>query len=350
MIYVLLCKYYYVHDIMKIIISICVFCVVLFVYLHIQFHLKMSEDLEIYEIDQPSKDRLEEICDLRQPVLFDFDCDKIIQTTNREYIQHNYGAFELKIRNIQDTDTSNEIYTPLPATTSIQLFDEDTSSSYFTENNHDFLHETGIEKNIRCNDIFLRPYMVSNCKYDVIMGSKEVNTPFRYELNYRNYFLLTQGSAKIKLSPPHGKKYLYPTYDYENFEFSSPVNPWKPQPKFAADFEKIKCLEFALTPGKTLYIPAFWWYSIQLGPNTSIACFSYRTYMNNLAISPYIFMHALQMQNVKRVVAKKKDIHHMEQPQEPQLKPEPEPEAQPQQLTHEQLLPEPMLAHGTDLH
>jgi hypothetical protein len=63
-----------------------IFCLVLFIYLHIQFHLKTSEDLEMYEVEQPSKERLEEICDIRQPVLFDFDCQKIIDTTNRTYI------------------------------------------------------------------------------------------------------------------------------------------------------------------------------------------------------------------------------------------------------------------------
>ena len=49
------------------------------------------------------------------------------------------------------------------------------------------------------------------------MGSKDMCTPFRYEINYRNFFLLTQGSAQIKMSPPHNTRYLYPNYDYENF-------------------------------------------------------------------------------------------------------------------------------------
>jgi hypothetical protein len=143
------------------------------------------------------------------------------------------------------------------------------------------------------------------------MGSINTCTPFRYEINYRNYFLLTQGSAQIKLAPPHSIKYLYPIYDYENFEFRSPVNPWKPQPKYIADFDKIKCLEFTLVPGKTLYIPAYWWYSIQFNENTSISCFNYRTYMNNLAILPYICLHALQIQNVKRDIVKKVSINEL---------------------------------------
>ena len=28
-------------------------------------------------------------------------------------------------------------------------------------------------------------------------------------------------------------------YDYDNFEFKSPVNPWSPQPKYSADFDKM---------------------------------------------------------------------------------------------------------------
>jgi hypothetical protein len=114
------------------------------------------------------------------------------------------------------------------------------------------------------------------------------------------------------MAPPHSTKYLYPHYDYENFEFRSPVNPWSPQPKYIADFDKMKCLEFTLTPGKTLFLPAYWWYSIKfINSDTSISCFRYRTYMNNIAILPYIGLHALQIQNVKRNVAKKVSINEL---------------------------------------
>jgi hypothetical protein len=296
---------------MKMIIGFFIFCLVLFIYLHIQFHLKTSEDLEMYEVDQPSKDRLEEICDIRQPVLFDFDCEKIMESSNKTYIANNYHAFEVKIRNIKENDPNAELYIPLPIHAAIKLFEEDKNATYFSENNKDFLEETGVIKNLKYNDEFLRPYMVSNCNYDVMMGSNGTCTPFRYEINYRNFLLLTEGTAQIKLAPPNSTKYLYPIYDYENFEFKSPVNPWSPQPKYTADFDKIKCLEFTLVPGKTLFIPAYWWYSIKFNNNTSISCFNYRTYMNNCAILPYIGMHALQIQNVKRNVVKKASIKEL---------------------------------------
>jgi hypothetical protein len=291
---------------MKIIFGLFIFCLVLFIYLHINFHLKKSNDLEMYEIDQASKDKLEEICDIRQPVLFDFENQSITETTKKKYISDNYNAFDVKIRNV--SDSSDDLYTLLPLHAATKLFDEDKTAVYLSENNRDFLQETGVDKNFRYNDAFLRPYMVSNCNYDVLLGSANVCTPFRYEINYRNFFLLTQGSAQIKMAPPLSIKYLYPNYDYENFEFSSPVNPWNVQPKYSADFNKIKCLEFTLLPGKTLFIPAYWWYSIKFAEDTSISCFFYRTYMNNIAISPYIGLHALQIQNIKRNVVKKASI------------------------------------------
>jgi hypothetical protein len=97
---------------------------------------------------------------------------------------------------------------------------------------------------------------------------------------------------------------LYPINDYENFEFKSSINPWNPETKFKADFDKIKCLEINLTPGRFLFIPAYWWYSFKFTEDTSVSCFKYRTYMNNIAISPQIFMYALQNQNVERKFAK----------------------------------------------
>ena len=36
---------------MEILIGFFIFCLVLFIYLHVQFHLKTSNDLEMYEID-----------------------------------------------------------------------------------------------------------------------------------------------------------------------------------------------------------------------------------------------------------------------------------------------------------
>ena len=291
---------------MKIIFSILIFCIVLFLYLHIYFHLKTSDDLEVYDIDRPSKDKLEEICDIRQPVRFDFYNDSFLETCSRNNILDTYGAFDVKIRNTKkEVSDDEEIYVPLSFSSGLKALDEDKDSRYILESNRDFLEETGLVKEYRYHDAFIRPYMVASCNYDYITASEGVRTQFKYDLNYRNYYYVTEGTILVKLAPPKSSKYLYSIKDYENFEFRSPVNPWDVQKEYRADFDKVKCLEVKISKGQMLFIPAFWWYSIEFTDKATLAVFKYRTYMNAVAISPQIFMHFLQSQNVKRNIIPK---------------------------------------------
>ena len=293
---------------MKTLISILIFCIVLFIYLHINFHLRTSNDLEVYEIDQPSKEKLEEICDLRQPVIFDYNVDGLLNDCNIDNIEKNYGAFDIKVRNIKEYDDVSELYLPLTLNTGREIFRKDSEERYLSENNQEFLEETSLIKNMRYNDNFLRPYSVSNCSYDLLFSSNNTKTILKYELNYRNFFLVTQGSVKIKLISPKSSKYLYTIKDYDNFEFLSPVNPWDVQNQFKSDFDKLKTLEVTLNKGQIIFIPAYWWYSIWFQENTSLVSFKYKTYMNNIAISNHLLVNMLQNQNVKREIAKKKNI------------------------------------------
>ena len=287
-------------------IAILIFCIVLFLYLHIYFQLKTSNDLEVYEIEQPSKDKLEEICDLRQPVIFDYQNDSLLETCKVAAILEHYSAFDVKLRNVKEVDDNTDLHIPVTLKAAISLLSGDKDAKYISEKNGDFLEETGIIKNYKYNDAFLRPPMVSNCFYDFLTASQHTETVLQYSVNYRNFYLVTHGSIKIKLIPPKSARYLYPVEDYENFEFRSPLNPWTIQRQYKADFDKMKTLEIELTPGKIIYIPAYWWYSIKfMEPLSSVCVFKYRTYMNTVAILPKLCMKTLQRQNTKREIVKK---------------------------------------------
>jgi hypothetical protein len=301
---------------MKTLFTVLIFCIVLFIYLHINFHLRTSNDLEVYEIDQPSKEKLEEICDLRQPVIFDYNVNELIDDCNINTIESNYGAFDIKVRNTKEYDDIGELYLPLTLNTGRDIFRKDNEERYVSENNMDFLEETTIIKTLQYNDLFLRPNSVSNCIYDIQFSSKNTKTTLRYELNYRNYFLVTQGSVKIKLIPPKSSKYLYTIKDYDNFEFISPVNPWNVQTQYKSDFNKLKTLEVTINKGQIMFIPAYWWYSICFNDNSSLLTFKYKTYMNNIAISNHILVNLLQSQNVKRDTVKKVNNESPSSPEE----------------------------------
>ena len=301
---------------MHTVVAIFVFCIVLFLYSHIYFQLRTSDDLEVYEIYQPSKEKLEEICDLRQPVVFDYDIGNDVgdggiggfkNDVAFDIIKQNYGAFDVKIKNMKDASTESEQYMPLTLSATHEIMKADTGSQFISEKNGDFLEETGVVKQFHYNDDFLRPPMVSNCDYDYMFASDGAETVLQYNVNYRNYFFLVGGKARIILIPPKSSKYLYTRTDYDAFEFVSPVSPWNVQHMYKADYDKIKTLEVTLTPGKIVFIPAYWWYSIKFYDGATICAFKYRTYMNTVAILPHLFLHFLQRQNVKRATVKRLD-------------------------------------------
>jgi len=290
---------------LKYFVAIFIFCVVLFLYLHIHYHLKTSDDLEVYTIERPSKETLEEICNIRQPVVFEFNNERLLESCNLGVLDDSYGAFDIQLRDATDKDENSELYLPFLLKEAINIFRDDKTEKYISENNQEFLKETGAIKNFSYNDAFLRPPLVSNCIYDFMTGSVGSKTPLRYNLNYRNFYYVTSGKINIKLIPPKTSKYLYPLKDYDNFEFISPLNVWNIQPEYKADFDKVRVLDVTLTKGEIIYIPAYWWMSIEYEKISSICVFKYRTFMNSLAISPEIVLSMLQGQNIKRETVKK---------------------------------------------
>jgi hypothetical protein len=194
-----------------------------------------------------------------------------------------------------------------------QLFDNDKASHFFSEDNSEFLEESGIVKPIQDLDEWFKPVFNVHKTYDLLFGSAGSITPLRYHNYYRQFFCVTSGSIRVKMAPWKCAKYLHPVNDYENYEFRSPVHPLNPQPQFAKDFDKTKFLEFEVQEGYAFYVPPYWWYSIQYSDaNTFITCASYVTAMNCISNLPNLGIHWLQQQNITKKITKipaKKDDH-----------------------------------------
>tara|TARA_B100000424_G_scaffold216095_1_gene174086 strand:+ start:1664 stop:2527 length:864 start_codon:yes stop_codon:yes gene_type:complete len=283
---------------MEILINLLILSITLFLYIHIYNEIKTSNYLEVYEIENISKDKFEELCDLKQPLLINN-----ISLLNFDilYIQNNYGSFDIKIAN-KDART---MYLPMKFSTAIELFDKDISANYLSENNKEFLEETSLIKEYSINDLFLRPLGTSSIEYDLILGSVNSYTSLSYNLNCRNYYSVLTGSIEVTLCPPKDYKYLYVNKDYENFKFSSMVDILNPQNEYKNEFEKVKMLRVILQPNRLLQIPAYWFFSIKiLESNTLISNFKYTTYINSLAMTPELCMKFLQNNNIKENLAK----------------------------------------------
>ena len=208
----------------------------------------------------------------------------------------NYGNFEINLIK----DNNDIIPITLPLSESIKLFTEDTSQNYLSSNNYDFLKDTSLIKDFNNNDIFLRPTNTLFRNYDIIIGSKNLETPLEYNIYSRNYFYMLNESVEITLCPPNNYKFLHIIKDYENLKFYSKINMNNVEKCYKNDFNKIKFLNIILEKDEILHIPPYWFYSIKfLSEKSLIANFKYKTFMNMIAITPELCKQFLQNNNIK---------------------------------------------------
>lgn len=296
---------------MSSIVNIILFVIVLILYLHIVQQLKTSEDLEIYEMDYTTNAHLQEVCDVKQPVMFEYNSvspDLYSEITVEKL--DTCGIYEVKVKDIKDyyleTVSNSPDYVVLPLQSANKLLKSDTHSSYFTENNHDFVEDANLYQFFHANDEFIKPSTTVITKYDIMMGSSGVYTPLRFHKDCRRFISTLSGKITIKMTPYKSSKYLSPVNDYENYEFRSPVNVWAPQKKYKTDVSKLKFLEFDVMPGYMLYIPPYWWYSIKFsdGQETVVSGFTYNTMMNCITNIPNWALYYLQQHNTKTRIAK----------------------------------------------
>lgn len=256
---------------------------------------------------------MEEICDLRQPIVLDTTEEllQLISTFSKQSLLQEYSSYEIKIRNKKNIGTIEDTFIPLQMSIADKLFSEDSSKNFYSENNSDFLYESGLVKNIQMCDSILKPHLTCNFSYDILFGTANIETPLRYEHNYRNYIMTTEGKTTIRLIPPKYNKYFNTEINYEYLEYISNVNVWNAQEKYQLTMKKMKYLDVDLPVGKILYIPAYWLYSIKLCDSSSVLTMKYRTYMNMIAISPALIINLLQNQNIKTNYLKKMELETM---------------------------------------
>jgi len=282
--------------------SILLFCVILLVYMHVYYHLKVSSELEIYELDDLDKSKLEETCNMRQPVLFTYDNPHLSGVFKHSSIIKDFSIFDVKVRKWEETNTNCQ-HVPLKMSLVNKLFSKNTSD-YYSEKNLDFLEESGLVKHIKQHDDLLKPPLKLSCNYDIMFGSHNSITPLKYNLYNRNYFYVCDGDIKIKLIAPVFSKHLNIEKDYEMFEFRSPLNIWNIQTEYKENFGKVKVMELKLTKNSIIQIPSYWCYSIQFGENATVLNMSYSTIMSALSVAPQHVLYLLQQQNIKRKTTK----------------------------------------------
>lgn len=275
-----------------IILSIVIFCLVLLLYVHVMFHLKVSNSLDVYDLGIVSKDKLEKACNLRQPLKFKCTFPALKNGLVTDVMRENYGSQTVNVVNISDNATL-----PLQLDKAVKIFKSDKTSGYYSADNRDFIHQTGLLKLFRAENSYLKPTLTTNTNYDVIWSINGGSTCLSYTLYYRNYYYVTQGKCVIRLFPPNSDS-LYCNPDYSQLKFVSPINPFIPNEQYKDTLSRCQYTDIFLKEDDIIFIPPYWRYAIKFIDTCSIAVYQYGTLMSNLAIAPHLFRYVLQRHNI----------------------------------------------------
>lgn len=277
--------------------SIIIFIIVLIVYTHVTNEYKTSEDLEIYEMDYKNNVQLQEICNLKQPVLFNMN--EIEPTFFKESDILGESKTPVIVKDKADIDNANFI--KLPYESAKTLMKTDTGSRFYSEKNIKLANETSYD--FTKLDKHLKPELIIQSKRDVLFGSKGVHTVMRYHTEHRKFLVVRKGRINVKMTPWKSNKLLHVTKDYVNYDFRSKIDVWEPQSKYVPDFEKLKFLEFDVEEGYILNIPPFWFYSIKYSNDDLCEVYelTYNTPMNITSNLHLWSLYYIQHQNLKRI-------------------------------------------------
>jgi len=289
------------------IIAIFIFLIILFLYIHIVDQYKRNDDLDILEMDYENNVELQKVCNMRQPFVFEFKmvCDDFFHKLCFDtLLQFKNNELKLKDRKEYFKENPDSIdHIMLAANSCYKVIEIDSKAHYYTENNEEFVQETGLQKYFKEVDPYLKPNMTVQTYYDILFGSKKCYTPYRYHNNYRYFLCVTSGRINVKICTYKSRKHLYPIDDYENYEFRSCVDPWRRQEKHKKEFDKLDFLEFDVHEGFMLYIPPYWWYSIRFDTvDTFVTSMTYNTPMNIISNIKPLSMYFLQQMNIHKKI------------------------------------------------
>lgn len=268
-----------------------VFFIILFSYVHIQDQFKSGEDLEIYEYEMTTVKALQEMLHLKQPVLFriDVELEDTIEPLHfleikdrRDYHQRN------------DKSTNNIESIQLSFESARKLIDTDTKGLFYSNRNS---LNPSWEKWFKKMDTFLKPSFSLYTETDLIYGSKHARTITSFHRESHMFLYVPPESnntgIRLKMTPPKSKLFLNPVNDYTYFESWSSVDLFEPH-------DKIQCIDFFVEPGHVVFIPPFWFYSIEFQEsNNEICMIKYTTGANFVANINHIGLFYMQQQNIQ---------------------------------------------------
>ena len=261
-------------------VTVIIFILILFLYVHVQKEYKYFTDLQLYEVDYNDKKQFLEEIQTKLPIITRLSLPCVSDEQLKDYVQD-----DLYIKDIREMYKSHDIQNiPLNYSRSSILLETDKKASYFSSGNP---HALYLFDNITNTwDHHLKPN-ASFASYDVLFGSKHAITPYMYHTNTSLFLCIPPRNkeVRIRLMPFLQNHTLDVIHDYELLEFWSTKLPSKVS-------HSKNSLDLFLYSGQLLYIPPYWFYSIEfLDSKTIVNQMKYSTYINSLSNLKYNVKH-----------------------------------------------------------
>ena len=288
------------------------FICVLFLYIHIQFQLSPSEERQIFVIDQPVNIQIEEIFELKQPIIMKLLHADIINELTMEKIYEECQHTDISIYDNSGSISHAHI---LSSTTACKnLFNTDKNSRYYTEKNAEnisTLPSNSIIKKINTSHRIFTPPLCSRQKNDILFGSDNVTTIPQHSIMFRNIFTVTSGTVDVCLIHPDdfAKNNITINNEYTDMTFfiQSGFDLW--------NNDNPDIIKATIHTGETMSIPPYWLYSFKYKENAVIGSSSFNSYITEIAIIKHTLLYwatkFTRPTNVIYTTTKKEDETHI---------------------------------------
>jgi hypothetical protein len=267
---------------------------------------------------------MQDYCSLKLPIVINYN------NVNPDFVSRiNKHDVSTKLKYVQ-IKNEDDFYKEIPDNSYVEmdmpnvhiLFETSSDESYYTEKNDGVIQSCSLRKVFESNDFLLKPNMNMVTEYDILFGKENGHTPFRYHTQERKFICCHEGSVSIKMASWESTDLLNPTHDYERYDFRSPIRIWNPQPEWAANVKQLETLDIVLEKGCMLYIPSFWWYSIEFHHDALISSCEYSSFMNCMYNSPSWALYYIQETSMENRLANLKGYFSNSTPDNKSAKPE----------------------------
>ena len=228
--------------------AFCFLLVIIFIFVHVRYHLKVSNSLDVYEINKnTTKECLNEICQTRHPVFF--QCpnhvgDHFVYHFHLDNLKAKYGDYNINTNCGKSSSSSSTL------TLNEFMASSSSSSSSLSIRNYEFLMETGLDEKFNLLDEFFRPFATLTQSYDMCFLKATGNDDDNMQIanSFRSFLFCVAASERVVIR-------LYPPNQFSN------------QTKNATTLKYVDV--FFTHPNQCVVIPTYWRYKILSSSSSS---------------------------------------------------------------------------------